>query len=347
MSNSLKLNIFQRGILQKAVAVVAYLGSIAVGAFILDWADKRLFTNSIKEAERQGVITPEALLRIQTLIETRDNTVIFAIILIGLFCVLMGWFLMRWAAKLNWSWPVTIPHAIEFRAAMEQLGITNPDERIDFVRKHKLPIFIALSPLTRKRQESVPAQLYAFAHHSPLGNSDIFERHIGKQTLCLDADQYDALAKKIDESESHSKSVIISEKNEEIKGLNAALASVAQEKETLIKERDELRDKVRIQPAQEDTRVDRLRVEHLLWSGYIPVIERLLREAPEGKKYITKDIETEFNTEWEHRPDLRERMKELTGSEEASPSESFMKAVKAEFKAQGKFSSGGRPTKKP
>jgi hypothetical protein len=62
---------------------------------------------------------------------------------------------MRWAAKRNWSWPVTLPKAVEFRSAMEQLGIADPTDRIAFVRKHKLPVFIALSPLIGKQERRI------------------------------------------------------------------------------------------------------------------------------------------------------------------------------------------------
>ncbi len=40
---STKLNIFQRGILQKCATVLVYMVSAATGTFFLDWLDKRLF----------------------------------------------------------------------------------------------------------------------------------------------------------------------------------------------------------------------------------------------------------------------------------------------------------------
>lgn len=343
----IKLNIFQRGAFQKATTYFLYFFSIALGAFILDWADKRLFTTTIKEAEQRGIIPPDAASGLQRFIEGRDGTVIFAIILIGLFCVALGWLFMRWASKRNWSWPVVLPKALEFRSAMRRLGITEPEEEIAFVKKHKIHVFIAIKPLAGDEQEKVKAQLYAFAHHSSFSEAEIFERHIGKKTLCFDADDYERLVLTGKKRSTLEESAAIAEKDEEIKRLRANLAYAVQDNETLSKERDELRGKVQMQPAHEDSRVDRLRVEHLLWSAYIPAMERLLREAPEGKQYTTPEIKNIFAAEWERRDDLRERMKQLTGSETASPSESFMKAVKAEFKAQGKLSTGGRPTKNP
>ena len=151
-----------------------YMVSAATGAWIIDWLDKQSFIRLAKEAQRQELLSPEATRGFMLLIEARDSTAIFPIILVGLACGFVGWLFMRWAAKRNWSWSVTLPKAVEFRSAMEQLGIVDPADRIVFVRKHKLPVFIALSPLIEKEHEAVRAKLYAFAHHASLGGEDIF-----------------------------------------------------------------------------------------------------------------------------------------------------------------------------
>ena len=39
-----KLNLFQRGILQKCATFFVYLVSFTIGALIIDWLDKLLFT---------------------------------------------------------------------------------------------------------------------------------------------------------------------------------------------------------------------------------------------------------------------------------------------------------------
>lgn len=337
-----KLNIFQRGILQKIASIIVYFASFAAMGFILDGLEKRRFTVVAEKAQQQGILTPENFRGLKALIATMDETAIFAIIIVGLLCVGIGLLLIRWAANLNWSWPVTLPKVVEFRSAMRRLNVTDPAAEIDCVRRHKLPVFIAQSPLRKNEQESVPAKLYAFAHHT-FSENNVFERHIGKQTLCLDAEDFARVADKVRKEEADRESVAIAAQNEEARGLRSAVASLTQENANLIKERDELRGKVRIQQAQEDTRIDRLRVERLLWAAYIPVMDRLMREAPAGKQYTTREIETAFAAEWERRADLRKHMLRLTKSEEANPSESFIKAVKAEFKEVGQFSPGGRP----
>lgn len=190
-----KLDIFQRGILQKCATFFVYLFSIGVGAFILDWLDKRLFIRLAEEAQQKEILSQKAAHGFTVLIEARDSTAIFAIILVGLGCGITGWLFMRWAAKRNWSWPVTLPRAMEFRAAMERLGISDPGDRIAFVRKHKLSVFIASAPIVGTEQASVRAQLYAFAYNSSFGDNEVFDRYAGKQALCLDVVDYERLLK--------------------------------------------------------------------------------------------------------------------------------------------------------
>ena len=72
-----------------------------------------------------------------------------------------------------------------------------------------------------------------------------------------------------------------------------------------------------------------------------------MRDAPAGKQYTTPEIEAAFKAEWEQRADLRQHMLHLTESEAAAPSETILKAIKAEFKDVGKLSPGGRPRKNP
>ena len=107
MNSQKKLNIFQRGILQKCATVFVYMVSAATGAWIIDWLDKQSFIRLAEEAHRQNLISPEAVRGFIILIEAREVTAIFPIVLVGLACAFVGWLFMRWAAKRNWSWPVT------------------------------------------------------------------------------------------------------------------------------------------------------------------------------------------------------------------------------------------------
>lgn len=109
--------------------------------------------------------------------------------------------------------------------------------------------------------------------------------------MCLDADDYEQLAGEGKKRLSLEKSVVVAEKDEEIKSLRLALASAAEENKVLASKRSDLRGKVGIQDAQEVAWIDRLRKERLQWAALTPVAERLIREAPAGKTYTMPDTE--------------------------------------------------------
>lgn len=341
-----KLNIFQRGILQIITYGVVFVAFIALTGFVVDSFEKWRFIKIIEGAQHQGLITPEGFQVAKNLIESMSWLATFVPVGIGGACVIAGWYSIKWALNRNWSWPITLKKAVEFRFAMRKFGIVDPDEWIPFICKHNIQVFITFSPLLSDEQENVRARRYTRAPNRDLIEKKVFDLNTGRQTLCLDAEDMERLEQAGKRRISLEESAAIAAKDDEIKGLRATQASLVQENAALVKERDELRGKVRIQQAQEDTRVDRLRVERLLWAAYIPVMDRLMRDAA-GKQYTTREIEDAFKAEWEQRADLRKHMLHLAKSEEANPSENFIKAVKAEFKEAGQLSPGGRPKGNP
>jgi hypothetical protein len=171
------LNIFQRGILQKCATLLVYFVSVGIGALIIDWLDKRMFIHIADEAQRQKLISSEAARGFTILIDSRNSTVVYYIIFIGLACGFVSWMFMRWAAKLNWSRQTTLPKAVEFRSALQRLGIIDPSERIEFVRKQKLSVFISLLPFLQEEMENVRVKLYPFADHHYFADKDVFEKY--------------------------------------------------------------------------------------------------------------------------------------------------------------------------
>ena len=343
--SSVKLNIFQRGILQKISVAIVYFFCFLAGGFFIEWLEKRRFANVMAEAKKQEFIIVQDAGSLKSLFVDMDGTAGVALVFVILICAALSWFMMRWAANLNLAWPVTLAKAVEFRHAMNKLGIKASSKQISAVRDYKLPVFIALKPLLPGEHEAVRAKLYPFAHDFSFSTDTVFERHAGRQTLCLDVDDYERFAKEFRQAASQESLAAVAVKDEEITGLKAAVVSLSQENAELTKERDELRSKVRVQPAQEEGRVERLRVERLLWAAYIPVIERLKQEAPQGKQYTTPEIEAAFALEWQRREDLRVALTNLTEQDLVQPSKEFLKAIKAELKNAGIFSPGGRPRK--
>ena len=309
----MKLNIFQRGILQKGAITFVYLVSIAIGAFILDWLDKRLFIRLAEEAQQRGILSPDASRGFTALIEARDGTTIFAIILVGLGCGFVGWLFMRWAAKRNWSWPVMLPRAVEFRSAMERLGIIDPDDRIAFVRKYKFPVFIAPNPIVGTEQKEIRVRLYAFAHNPSLGDNEVFERYAGKQALCLDADDYERLLEEHGPKTKSAYAARIAELEQSVTGLKAVnslqsadIATLTEENKILSEENDDYRNKQRTAPGRGEVAENREIRRIPFWRVAAPLVNRLVAEAEgaPGTRYTRPQIQKAFMEELEKFPEL-------------------------------------------
>lgn len=313
-----KLNIFQRGILQKGATTIVYLLSTAIGAFILDWLDKRLFIRLAKEAQQREILSQKAARGFIILIEARDSTTIFAIILVGLLCCFAGWLFMRWSTKWNWSWPVKLPRVVEFRWAMEQLGVTDPDERIYFARKHKLPVFIAPKSLVGTEHTDVRVRLYAFAHHSSLGDEEIFERHTGNQTLCLDADDYERLLKEHGPKTRSAYSARIAELEQNVTDLKSAnslqssdIVKLADENQKLSQENADYRNRQKTASGRGEAADNREARRIPFWRVAAPLVNRLIAEAAPGTQYTRPQIQKAFLEELEKFPELKTVIRKL------------------------------------
>lgn len=319
-SQAKKLNIFQRGALQDLFTGLVAFICLTIAAMVLFLLDRERFLNNA------------------------SINVIDLVVIAALFTV-VGIAVVKFSSRVNFTWSVTLPKVVEFSSALRKLKVLEHKKQIAFVREHKLSVFIAAAPILGDDKEDARVKLYPFVNNI-LASESVFTNNIGRRTLCLDAEEYERIAEEYRRRSLEEDSIASAEKDDEIKKLKAAQASLIQENADLTKERNELRGKVRIQQAQEDTRIDRLRVERLLWAAYIPVMDRLMRDAA-GKQYTTREIEDAFKAEWEQRADLRKHMLRLAKSEEANPSENFIKAVKAEFKEAGQLSPGGRPKGNP
>lgn len=178
--SSRDLNPLQRGLLQKCLVLIIYAVSVTIFSFFLDWLDKYIYFRIIANAESQGKIAENIAQAFVNIIAARGEAFFFLIILFCIICGLVVFGLIRLTATLQLSWPVVLPEAIEFRQAMEKLGIYDPDDRIDFVRKHYVPVYIAFKPITTFSRNDVKARLYAFSDSISIGSRKIFDTYIGK-----------------------------------------------------------------------------------------------------------------------------------------------------------------------
>jgi hypothetical protein len=132
------------------------------------------------------------------IISSVDSIDIYSVLLYTAICISLAWFLLRLTGKLNWAFTTVLPKALEFRAALIELNVHEPFDQVGFVRKHELPVFIACTPfhMDEREKTNVEAHLYVFGNIPAMSARDIFERNIGKRTLCLDAEDYETIFQK-------------------------------------------------------------------------------------------------------------------------------------------------------
>lgn len=306
------LRTFQGGIIQKIAALLVYFIGIAAVIIVLDWVDQALFAKTLQLATKNGIITQETLTKLQIFIDTRESFVLFPAIFIGVLCAFLCFLLIRWTSKQNWSWPITLPEAIEFRPAMRALGINTLNEEISFIKKYKPPVYTALSPFITEKANHIRARLYPFAHHNMLSVTSVFERCVGNRTLCLDYSDYEKLLEDAKTEFSLKESILIAEKNEELKTLYSTIALMGKNKELLETENSELKaeltefkSKQQTISARESKAEKREKDKIPFWRVAAPVMNKLLAKATPETQYTRPQIQIAFEEELEDFPELK------------------------------------------
>ena len=317
LPSSTKLTIFQRGIAQKCIVFCIYIISITVTALILDWLDKKTFLNIVHEVNAQGSISEQAVNAFTILIESREGIFFLNLIFIGTFCGIIGLLIIRQAAKLQWSRPVTLPKVVEFKQAMQHIGIHTPEDRIDFVRKQGVPIFIASEPFLEMEQYNIPVRLYAFAYDSNLSDANIFSMYIGQQRLCIDAADYEYLLEKYGQEALSAYSARISDLEKTITNMQGAFSvqqgrmnELMEQNQVLLAEKVEYQNKKRTLSGREKSMENRENAKLPVRRVAYPLVNRLIAEADPGTKYTRTKIQEEFLRELEAFPKLKPSVQE-------------------------------------
>ena len=79
--------------------------------------------------------------------------------------ILFLFLLVRVSTWLNITKSVTLDKAVRFGDAMERLGLLKEADQVNFIRSHKLPLYIANAPLASAEEEKVGAKPYVFAYN--------------------------------------------------------------------------------------------------------------------------------------------------------------------------------------
>ena len=315
LPSSRKLNIFQRGILQKGFTFCVYTICLISASLFLDWLDKKWFIKAVNNALAKGEIPEKVAQAFTILIQSRDELFFLFLIFFGATCGLAGFLLVRLAARFQWSWPVTLPEAVEFRQAMEKLGITDPDDRIDFVRKHYVPVYIAFKPITGFMRNKVKARLYAFSDSAPFGSRRIFNTYIGSQLLCLDERDYKYLLENFEQINQIAQLSKIGSLEDTIASLKGTLslqqdeiATLQKENATIKTENEENKNRLRTLAGREKKIDNRAESKIPFRRVAYPLVNRLIIQVKPDSKYTRTQIQDEFMLELEAYPELEKEI---------------------------------------
>ncbi len=195
---------------------------------------------------------------------------------------------------------------------MQHIGIHTPEDRIDFVRKQGIPIFIASKPFLEMEQYSIPVRLYTFAYNSTLSDANIFSTYIGQQRLCLDAADYEYLLEKYGREALSAYTARIRDLEETITNLQGALSvqqtkmnDVMEQNQILLAEKAEYQNKKRTLSGREKSLESRENAKRPVRRVIYPLVNRLVAEAEPGTKYTRTKIQEEFLRELEAFPELK------------------------------------------
>lgn len=162
-------------------------------AFLLDYIDKHTFLSLIERVYHEGLLEKETFPLLQQLISTRAGHVFVLYTALLLICGFVAWRIIRWAGHGNWSTPVTLNKAVEFKFCMNELGIADPGRAFDIAIRYTLPFYIAAEPLIDPVKEHVKARFYPYSFNAGMRDMATLERCLGRQTLCLAVEDFVAL----------------------------------------------------------------------------------------------------------------------------------------------------------
>ncbi|SHN66481.1 hypothetical protein [Desulfovibrio litoralis] len=311
-----KLKLLPLNFLHGVFIVALFITNILACLWTLNLFNKEKFIVILEQATQQKVTTPEALQSIKPLIVSRDISYDSSAIVIMVLFGLLGLYFMRWIAGYNWSWTTTLAKAIEFRAGMEQLGIVAPEDRIDFIRKNKIPVFIASSPLIGREQINVKAKSYNARSFYPLRNKSNIDLYVGQQTLCFDADNYASILQQHGQKTELAYSarvVTLEEMITNLKGVNSIQVNEIEElkvENKLLKDgKTQLSNQLKTLKSN-DANIETSNQRRIpFWRVAAPMINKMIEEATSEEQYTRADIQLAFVEELQKYPDLQDKIK--------------------------------------
>lgn len=307
------LTLLQKGALQKTFAFFVYAFIASSLAFLLDYIDKHTFLSLIERAYHEGLLEKEIFPLLQQLISTRAGHVFVLYTALLLICGFVAWRIIRWAGHGNWSTPVTLNKAVEFKFCMNELGIADPGRAFDIAIRYTLPFYIAAEPLIDPVKEHVKARFYPYSFNAGMRDMATLERCLGRQTLCLAVEDFVALKSSYQDQLIAAHVSTIANLKKQAEGLEASLIlereSCRKQQEELAalhEENRELQRKQQTLQARDGKGQETRDIRKIpFWRVAVPTIERLLRDAEPDTAYTRTEIQQAFEEELSRHPEIK------------------------------------------
>ena len=146
-----KLNAFQKGILQKYFSLATYGVCIIATAYAVAFLIKNDILKALTAIQKQAGLSDITFRMLTDALDERGFALASIIIFSSVLLALASWFTVRWAGNRNWSTPVILPCAVEFRSAMDRLGVQKPRDRFDIIEKFRIPLYLSAPPSLRRK----------------------------------------------------------------------------------------------------------------------------------------------------------------------------------------------------
>lgn len=342
MGNMKNMNMFQRGVLQQFITYFVYLGCVAAGIYMVGLSIKGMYINAANQQLVANQITKEAFSQIIQFISSKKIYDAIDIIWeVAILFLLIQYLLMK-STHFNFVQDVILSRAVEFSTALRKIGVLLPKEQMEFVKKHKLPVYIAKNSIIGDESQNTHAKLYPFSR-GIMASPAVYSQNIGKRMLCLNGEDYQLFLDERVHRASIADDTRLEAKSQEVAALTSALKTEMDKNSALQKENDELKMQTRTLEARTGRASVAVHKTIVFARIAIPLIESLKQEF-KGYKYTRPDIQSAFLEEVEKQPDLRSSLQEIFESQEMILPEAYMKAMRNEL--SGLVSTGGRSPQK-
>ena len=311
-----KLNTFQKGIWQKIFSLAVYGVCIVAVTYAIDRLIQRDINNALASLQKKADLSEHTLRMLTAALDERGFALASIIIFCSVILALVSWFIIRWAGNRNWSTTVILPKAVEFRSAMDRLGVQKPRDRFDIIEKFRIPLYLSEKPLLTSENTDVQVRYYRHGAEADMRNIAMLETFIGCQKLCLEAGDFAFLAEEYKCTFGTVNSLALAALKDQNDKLKAALSlkeheahKADQELARLREENAELFNKAKTTDAREGKADKRERDRIAFWRVAAPLVNDLL--AAPDTEYTRPQIQQAFEDELERHPELKPTIKAL------------------------------------